>query len=83
MLMLRPNCECCDRDLPPESTDAFICSFECTFCRSCAEGVLGGRCPNCGGELVRRPVRPAEKLAKYPPSAERKLKPQGCTPQAA
>ena len=83
MLMLRPNCECCDRDLPPESTDAFICSFECTFCRSCAEGVLGGRCSNCGGELVRRPIRPAEKLAKYPPSAERKLKPQGCAPQAA
>ncbi len=83
MLMLRPNCECCDQDLPPESTDAFICSFECTFCRSCADGVLGGRCPNCGGELVRRPIRPVEKLAKYPPSSERTLKPQGCAPQAA
>jgi hypothetical protein len=58
MLELRPNCECCDRDLPPDAGDARICSYECTFCRDCAEGVLGGRCPNCGGELVRRPVRP-------------------------
>lgn len=80
MLQLRPNCECCDRDLPPESRQAVICSFECTFCRNCAETVLGGRCPNCGGELVARPVRPKDKLAKFPASAERKLKPGGCTP---
>lgn len=79
MLQLRPNCECCNRDLAPESPDAFICSFECTFCRACKEGVLGGKCPNCGGELVARPRRPAEKLAKYPPSRERIYKPQGCT----
>lgn len=81
MLQLRPNCECCDADLPPESTEARICSFECTFCRSCAEGVLEGRCPNCGGELVARPRRPADKLAKYPASRERVLKPQGCAQQ--
>jgi hypothetical protein len=54
MLALRPNCACCD--LPPESRDAMMCSFECTFCKSCAEGVLEGRCPNCGGERVRRPA---------------------------
>jgi uncharacterized protein len=66
MLELRPNCECCDRDLPPDSLAARICSFECTFCADCADGVLGGRCPNCGGELVRRPVRPAEKLLRFP-----------------
>lgn len=78
MLQLRPNCECCDRDLPPDAADAVICSFECTFCRSYAEGVLKGRCPNCGGELVRRPVRPADRLAKYPASTERILKPAGC-----
>lgn len=78
MLALRPNCECCDRDLPPETREAMICSFECTFCHSCAEGVLKGRCPNCGGELVRRPIRPAEKLVKYPASTERKVKPAGC-----
>jgi uncharacterized protein len=78
MLQLRPNCECCDRDLPPDSAEAVICSFECTFCRSCAEQVLSGRCPNCGGELVRRPIRPKEKLAKFPASTERKVKKQGC-----
>jgi hypothetical protein len=79
MLQLRPNCECCDQDLPPESGEALICSFECTFCASCATNVLKGKCPNCGGELVARPRRPADKLAKYPASTQRVLKPQGCT----
>jgi uncharacterized protein len=78
MLQLRPNCECCDKDLPPESTEALICSFECTFCTSCVTNVLKGKCPNCGGELVARPRRPAEKLAKFPASAQRVLKRQGC-----
>ena len=78
MLELRPGCECCDRDLPPQSQEAFICTFECTFCRACAEGVLAGKCPNCGGELIQRPRRPAEKLAKYPASTKRIFKPQGC-----
>jgi len=75
MLELRPNCECCNGDLPPESSDALICSFECTFCRACAERVFGGRCPNCGGELLARPRRPAEKLFKYPASTARIVKP--------
>ena len=83
MLELRPNCECCDRDLPPGSPDAVICSFECTFCRACAEGVLAGRCPNCGGELLTRPRRPAEKLGKYPASTKRIRKPEGCAPHYA
>lgn len=78
MLELRPGCECCDRDLPPDADDARICSFECTFCRTCAETVLRGRCPNCGGELLPRPRRPAEKLVKYPPSSVRVHKPSGC-----
>ena len=82
MLQLRPNCECCDRDLPPQAEDAMICTFECTFCADCARDVLHGRCPNCGGELVRRPRRPAGKLATYPASTERVLKPQGCRPAA-
>lgn len=82
MLQLRPNCECCDRDLPPDSPDARICSFECTFCRVCAEAVLKGTCPNCGGELVARPRRPAKKLGKYPASTERVLKAGGCTDAA-
>ena len=80
MLELRPNCECCDRDLPPDSAAARICSFECTFCADCADGVLGGRCPNCGGELLRRPVRPADRLARFPASVTRKVKAGGCVP---
>ena len=78
MLQLRPGCECCDRDLPPDSTDAFICTYECTFCGDCAQQVLKGACPNCGGELVRRPRRPAEMLAKHPASTQRIFKPEGC-----
>ena len=78
MLQLRPNCECCDRDLPPESTDALICSFECTFCRPCAEQQLGGQCPNCGGELVARPRRPVSKLDRHPASTQRILRDDCC-----
>lgn len=73
MLELRPNCECCDRDLPPDSVDARICTFECTFCVSCAAS-MNERCPNCGGELVARPRRPLEKLANNPASTKRVLK---------
>ena len=78
MLQFRPNCECCNRDLPPQSEEALICSFECTFCRPCANSGLKGKCPNCGGELVARPRRPTEKLTKFPPSMERVFKPEGC-----
>ncbi len=73
MLQLRPNGERCDADLPPAS-DARICSFECTFCASCAEGELDNVCPNCAGELVRRPIRPAAALQKYPASTKRVLR---------
>ena len=83
MLDLRPNCERCDKDLPPDATDAMICSFECTFCRQCTETTLRGRCPNCGGELLARPTRPAEKLARFPASTERVLKSDGCTASTA
>lgn len=78
MLELRPCCECCGTDLPPDSHAARICSFECTFCATCTDTTLRGTCPNCGGELVRRPVRPADKLAKFPASTTRKVKPRGC-----
>lgn len=78
MLELRPNCECCDKDLPPDSREAMICTFECTFCSDCVQTVLGGRCPNCGGGLAPRPIRPADKLAKYPPSTKRVLR-DDCT----
>ncbi|WP_339763567.1 DUF1272 domain-containing protein [uncultured Sulfitobacter sp.] len=59
MLELRPNCEMCDKDLPPNATDARICSYECTFCANCVEDVLQNVCPNCGGGFVPRPIRPA------------------------
>jgi hypothetical protein len=75
MLALRPSCECCDVDLPPASRDARICSFECTFCASCTDGRLARLCPNCGGELLRRPIRPARKLEKNPASTTRIFKP--------
>jgi hypothetical protein len=78
MLQLRPNCECCGKTLAADSAEARICSFECTFCLSCAEDPLKGRCPNCGGELVARPRRPADKLAKYPASTDKVLRPNGC-----
>ena len=79
MLELRPNCECCDADLAPDAPEARICSFECTFCASCVEDVLQGVCPNCGGELVRRPTRAASHLDKYPAAIQRVLKPHGCS----
>jgi len=78
MLELRPNCECCDKDLPPEAADAMICTFECTFCAACARDRLGGACPNCGGDFSRRPVRPPSMLARYPASARRVLRSGGC-----
>lgn len=78
MLEMRPNCECCDRDLDPAGDEARICSFECTFCAACADDVLKGKCPNCGGGLVPRPPRAAARLAKFPASAKRVTKPGGC-----
>ena len=71
MLELRPNCEHCDRDLPPASTDAYICTFECTFCRDCADTTFAYVCPNCGGNLVRRPIRPPDALRRHPASTHR------------
>ena len=76
MLELRPSCENCNRPLPPDSIDARICSFECTFCASCVDGVLGNVCPNCGGGFCPRPVRPATAwkagayLGKWPATAK-------------
>ena len=72
MLELRPTCEHCDKALPPASTEARICSFECTFCAGCVDGLLHNVCPNCGGGFVPRPIRPAHNwkgdnfLGKYP-----------------
>ena len=72
MLELRPICENCSKPLPPDSTEARICSYECTFCAACADGVLGNVCPNCGGGFAPRPIRPATNragdnfLGRYP-----------------
>ncbi|AUA32895.1 DUF1272 domain-containing protein [Pseudomonas sp. SGAir0191] len=71
MLELRPNCECCDAALPGDSLDAFICSFECTYCRECAQERLQGRCPNCQGMLAARPARVGKSLAEHPASSLR------------
>jgi uncharacterized protein len=76
-LELRPNCEYCDKDLAPDATDARICSYECTFCAGCVERYLNNVCPNCGGGLMARPIRPAKEwrpglsLAKRPASTKR------------
>jgi GNAT superfamily N-acetyltransferase len=78
MLEMRPSCECCDVDLPPDSLLARICTFECTFCATCAERQVHGTCPNCGGELLPRPRRPAAKLGANPASSVRVFKPAGC-----
>ncbi|HEX4690192.1 MAG TPA: DUF1272 domain-containing protein [Solirubrobacteraceae bacterium] len=78
MLELRPSCECCDRDLPPDSPDARICTYECTFCADCVEHRLHGVCPNCGGGFERRPIRPPARLAKDAASTVRVHQPEGC-----
>jgi len=81
MLELRPTCEHCNKALPPASTEARICSFECTFCAHCATDVLGNVCPNCGGGFVPRPIRPAKDwkggncLGSYPASDKAKHRP--------
>ncbi|MEI5675374.1 MULTISPECIES: DUF1272 domain-containing protein [unclassified Nocardioides] len=81
MLELRPNCECCDKDLPPDAPDAVICTFECTWCRDCAENVLLGVCPNCQGGFTPRPIRPAAALERHPASTVRVLA-QDCAARA-
>lgn len=58
-LELRPNCECCDKDLPNGHPEAMICSYECTFCKPCVDDILSNVCPNCGGGFVARPTRPS------------------------
>jgi hypothetical protein len=83
LLELRPTCECCNKALPPDATDAMICTYECTFCRDCVETRLGGVCPNCGGNLALRPIRPANKLLKDPPSTKRVFNPDCAKDSAA
>jgi hypothetical protein len=85
MLELRPSCEHCNRALPPSSLEARICSFECTFCESCATGLLGNVCPNCGGGFTPRPSRPVRNwkgdnyLGRYPASSKTRHRPVDIT----
>jgi hypothetical protein len=78
VLELRPNCQLCDVDLPPDSSEARICTYECTFCASCVETVLHDVCPNCGGNFEPRPIRPAQErregtgLASHPAGTRRR-----------
>jgi uncharacterized protein len=78
MLSLRPTCECCNRALPFDSTEARICTFECTFCAACASTKLSNICPNCQGELLQRPRRPAALISKHPASTQVVFKAEGC-----
>jgi hypothetical protein len=81
MLELRPTCEHCNKALPPDSLEARICSYECTFCASCVEAVLGNVCPNCGGGFAPRPIRPSRNwkgdnhLGKHPAGTKVKHRP--------
>ncbi len=75
MLELRPVCENCGKKVPNESTDAMICTFECTFCADCVTNVLHNVCPNCGGGFEKRPNRPKDKLHTYPAKTELHFKP--------
>jgi uncharacterized protein len=89
MLELRPICENCAKALPPESTDARICSHECTFCAACVDGILANVCPNCGGGFEKRPIRPQKNwkgdndVGHHPPVTVRKHRPVDETAHAA
>ena len=89
MLQLRPTCEHCNKPLPPASTEARICSFECTFCATCVDEVLGNVCPNCGGGFAPRPIRPAREwksgnfLGAHPASTTVKHRPVDPSAHAA
>lgn len=75
MLELRPNCENCNKELPPQSTEAMICTYECTFCAECVDNVLFNVCPNCSGGFEKRPIRPKGDLKRNPATTKVVLKP--------
>jgi len=75
MLAIKLNCENCNTPLPPNSENAMICSFECTWCKNCNDDIFENVCPNCGGGLEKRPIRPKQKLEKYPASLKEVYKP--------
>ena len=76
MLEIRPNCEHCNKDLPNSSTEAMICSYECTYCRECAIGIFENVCPSCAGNFVERPIRPKKEIENNPASTKPVFKPK-------
>lgn len=76
MLEIRQNCEHCNKALPNSSTEAMICSFECTYCKNCALEIFTNVCPSCTGNLVERPIRPSKMIEKYPASIKKIFKPK-------
>lgn len=76
MLEIRSNCEHCGTDLPNTSTEAMICSFECTYCKTCALEIFKNVCPSCSGNFVERPIRPQKMIEKYPASSKKVFKPK-------
>lgn len=76
MLEIRPNCEHCNKDLPNTSTEAMICSFECTYCKTCAIEIFENVCPSCSGNFIERPIRPSKMIQKYPASTKKIFKPK-------
>jgi len=75
MIEIRTNCENCNTPLPPNSEEAMICAFECTFCKECVESILQNVCPNCGGGFENRPILRKKYLSKYPPLEKPVFKP--------
>lgn len=76
MLQIKPNCEHCNKDLPNTSSEAMICTFECTYCKTCALEIFENVCPSCSGNFVERPIRPSKMIEKYPASTNRIFKPK-------
>lgn len=76
MLEIRPNCEHCNKHLPNTSTEAMICSFECTYCKACALELFENVCPSCSGNFIERPIRPEKAIKKYPASTKHIFKPK-------
>ncbi len=76
MLSIRPNCEHCNTPLPNTSTEAMICSFECTYCSTCAIEIFENVCPSCSGNFVQRPIRPSKEIANHPASSQIIFKPK-------
>lgn len=76
MLEIRPNCEHCNKDLPNISSEAMICSFECTYCKTCALEIFENVCPTCAGNFVERPIRPSKMIEKYPAATKPIFKPK-------